>query len=68
MTARRCAVTKSDEREIAGSAAVTGTPRKDVRLSGEVLVINCNRSLRVTIGQPAHAPEVQAQLALRISF
>jgi hypothetical protein len=59
---------KSDERGIAGTAAITWMPRKGIGLIGEFLAIDYNRPLRVIFGQPAHATEMQAQIALRISF
>ncbi|MEI7710991.1 MAG: hypothetical protein WCI94_06135 [Rhodospirillales bacterium] len=59
---------KADERGIAGTVAVTWTPRKGISLVGEVLTVDYNRPLRATIGKAAHATETQAQIALRIGF
>ena len=59
---------KADERGIAGTAAVTWTPRKGLSLVGEVLAVDYTRPLRALIGKNPHATELQAQLALRISF
>ena len=59
---------KSDERGIAGTAAIIWTPRKGISLVGEVLTIDYDRPLRATIGKAAHATEIQAQLALRLTF
>ncbi len=59
---------KSDERGIAGTAAVTWTPRKGLSIVAEVLTVDYNRPLRTTIGKPAHTTETQAQIALRVGF
>ena len=59
---------RGDEHGIAGTTAVTWTPRKGLSVVGELLAIDYNRAQRILIGQPPHVTEVQAQLALRLSF
>jgi hypothetical protein len=59
---------KGDEHGIAGTAAVTWTPRKGISVVGEVLTADYTRPQRVLIGKSPHVTEVQAQLALRLSF
>jgi hypothetical protein len=59
---------KNDEHGIAGTTAVTWTPRKGISVVGELMAIDYTRAQRVLIGKPPHVTEVQAQLALRLSF
>jgi hypothetical protein len=59
---------RGDEHGIAGTAAVTWTPRKGSSVVGELLAIDYNRTQRELIGKPPHVAEVQAQLALKVSF
>jgi len=59
---------KGDEHGIAGTAAVTWTPRKNLNLIGEVIAIDYTREQRILIGKTPHVTEVQALLALRVSF
>ncbi len=59
---------KADEHGIAGTAAVTWTWRKGVSVTGEVMAIDYLRAQRVLTGKSPHVTELQAQLALRLSF
>ncbi len=59
---------KGDERGMAGTAAVTWTPRKGMSITGEVLTVGYDQSSRAKIGKSPHAIETQAQLAFRLSF
>jgi hypothetical protein len=59
---------RGDEHGVAATAAITWTPRKGIRLVGELLAIDYNRAQRALIGKPPHATEVQAQLALLLTF
>src|SRR5262249_34951084 len=56
------------EHGVAGTAAVTWTPRKGVSVVGELLAIDYTRAQRILVGKSPHVTEIQAQLALRLSF
>jgi hypothetical protein len=57
-----------NEHGLAGTAAVTWMPRKGIRLVGEIMTIDYIRSQRALFAKAPHVTEVQAQLALRLSF
>jgi hypothetical protein len=59
---------KGDEHGIAGTAAVSWTPRKGIKVIGEVLSTDYTAAQRVLIGKQPHVIETQAQLVLRLSF
>ncbi len=59
---------RGDEHGIAGTTAITWMPRKGISVVAELIAIDYNRAQRVLIGESPHATEIQAQLALRLSF
>ncbi len=58
----------ADEHGIAGTAAISWTPRKGISVIGEVLTTDYNAAQRVLVGKQPHVTETQAQLVLRVSF
>jgi hypothetical protein len=62
------AALNGDEHGVAGTVAAIWTPRKGISLASEVLTVDYTRPKRALFGKPAHVTELQAQLALRLSF
>jgi hypothetical protein len=59
---------KGDEHGVAGTAAVTWSPRKWLSVMGEILAVDYTNAQRVLVGEAPHVTELQAQLAVRVSF
>lgn len=59
---------RADEHGIAGTAAVTWSPRKWMSVTAETIVLDSWRAQRTLTRKSPRATEIQAQLALRVRF
>lgn len=57
-----------NEQGVAATTAVTWTPYKGVRIVGELIGLDYNQAQRTLIGKSPHVTEIQAQLALLLTF
>ena len=58
----------NNQHGVALTTAAALTVRKRIRLIGELLAADSNLQQRVLVGKPPQLAEIQAQLALRLTF
>ena len=59
---------RASEHGIAGTGAVTWTARKGLDITGEVITVDYDRPQRLVLYRQPARTEIQAQLAVRLSF